>query len=330
MMGGLSGGVGSAVGGAMQAEATKEATQMQVDALKQQRDFVYSELEPNKVNEQALAADQAKATNRLALQGQTDPTMLAQRYASGASIADQAAKIGNSTSDAVAQIAAQEGAAGIAGMQDTKTALIDAALKQLNAGATLPPDVQAQLVQTGLENAGQMSGSASAKGFGGNILRKILGTAGIELQMKREEQAANLATQAQNLEASRQNILQGLFPNLQNQQLKNLAAQQDVLKQSDAMIPQAGLSGTDVANIWLARVGATNKLDQSAANVAAQGATNSAQALSSAIGSGSKAVGSMIPALSSGWSSLFGSSADTTSAAKTTTPTYGTDWTNTF
>jgi hypothetical protein len=53
----------------MQAAAIKEATQLQIDALERQRDFVFDQLEPSRVNREALQADIARAQSQLALQG---------------------------------------------------------------------------------------------------------------------------------------------------------------------------------------------------------------------------------------------------------------------
>jgi hypothetical protein len=192
------GAVGQVAGASIQANAMRDATQMQIDALQKQRDFVYSQLEPGTVNAQAQQADIDRAKNQLALQGQIDPALLAQRYASEGAIAKTSAALasGNTPADQVAATAAKEAVAGTPGEDDAKKALVDAALKELAAGATLPPDVQAQLVQTGLQKTGQVTGAANASGVGGQVLSTILGTAGINLKMQREQQAANLTNAA--------------------------------------------------------------------------------------------------------------------------------------
>ena len=65
-----------------------------------------------------------------------------------------------------------------------------------------------------------------------------------------------------------------------------MVGQQSVLQQSNAIMPNAGLSGNDIANLWLARVGATTSLNRDSANVAARGAQGVAQAWQPAIGGG--------------------------------------------
>lgn len=270
-MGEIFSAAGQVAAAGIQANAVEQATQMQIDALNRQRQFVFNNLDPSVIGPQASQADLNNALTRLANQGIIDPSLLGSRYQSETQINDMLGKIGVDSSQ-VANVAKNEAIAGTPGMEAAKDQLVAAAQKELSAGATLPPDVQAELVKAGLENSGMVTGSASGKGTGGQILRTILGQAGIALQQQRQQHAAGLLTTAQNLDQSRQNILQSLFPNLSKVQLANLGGTQSVLTQSNSMLPGGGLSGNDVANIWLARVGATNQLAQNAANAAAQGA----------------------------------------------------------
>lgn len=295
-------GVGQVAGAALQADAIKTATRMQVDALRQQREFVFNNLNPDVVNAQATSADIQNAYARLALQGQIDPALLQARYQSEGQMLDQARQIGQQ-SGAVGNAAMGDALSNLQSSQDSQNKLIDAAMAQLKAGATLPPDVENQLVQAGLEQSGMVTQGASGRGVGGQMLRTILGTAGVQLQMQRQQQAAQLTQSAQNLENSRQNILQDLFPRLAQTQLQNLQGTQGVLGTSASMLPNAGLTGTNVANIWLARVGATNQLAQSAADAAARGTMGQATAWGNALGGAGGAIGSAIPTIS-GW---FGS-----------------------
>lgn len=286
MWGEIFGAVGSVISAKMQADAIKKATEMQIKALEKQRAWVYDELDPEKIGNAATKADVDRAMARLALQSQTDPDMLEARYRAEHSILGDLDKLGAAESDTarVSKVATDEAIAGVPGMQDAKKRLVDAALAELEMGATLPPDVQAELVKSGLETGGMTTGAASPQGFGGQLIRQILGTAGIALKKQRQDQASGLLGQAQNLEQSRQQILGTLFPNLSTVQLNTLAGKQSILEQSNKMVPEAGLGGTDVANIWLARVGAASKLDQSAADAAARGAFGQAQAWQTGLG----------------------------------------------
>ncbi len=287
---------GNIASSAIAANAQKEATQMQIDALNKQRDFVFQQLDPSVIGGQAKAADVQRAQDRLALQAKVDPALLDQRYASEKAITKQLTDLtsGTSNSQKVADQATAEALAPNA-LAPGKQALIDAALKEIAAGATLPPDLQNELVQSGLEKSGRVTGTAGGgSGLGGNILRTMVGNAGLQLRQQRLEQAKGLLGQAANLEQSRAQILGTLFPNLNTVAQNNLKATQGVLQQSNSMVPEAGLGGSDIANIWLARVGATNQLAQSAADAASRGAQAQgqiwSQGLGNAIGYGAKAL----------------------------------------
>lgn len=302
------GAAGSIAGAAISANAIKDATDAQIKALQKQQKFVYSELEPGKINQQALAADRERAKNQLALQAIIDPELLRQRYAAQAGTSAQLAELlgGNTEADRVASQAAAEALGGNAGLEAGKNALIDAALQELHAGATLPPDLQAELVQTGLQKSGKVTGGAGGSGVGGQLLTNILGSAGLQLQAQRQERAAGLLGQAQSLENSRASILGSLFPQLEASNLNKLGAADTVFKTSAAAAPEAGLGGSDVANLWLARVGAQNQLAQSAADAAAKGGFAQAQVINQGIGGATAALGKAAPTTQSFYNSIFG------------------------
>lgn len=290
----LFGAVGGVVGGIMTANAIEDATEEQIEALERQRDFVFDQLHPDKISSAARTADEKRAKDRLRLQGIVDPELLAQRYDAQKIISDRMAGLQGDEADQVASVAAQEAIRGTQGLEDIKSKLIGEAMNELNAGATLPPDVQAELVQAGLERGGQTTGRASGQGVGGNILRELIGTAALQLKADRQARATQLAQAAQEMDVRRQSILGTLFPNLAAKSLGKLQAAQGVLQQSNQMVPEAGLGGTDIANLWLARVGATNQLSQSAADVAARGAIGQAQAYGGAIGAAGSAAGRIL------------------------------------
>jgi hypothetical protein len=288
--GSLFGGVGSIAGAFINANATSNATQMQIDALNQQRQFVYNNLDPNVVNASATAADQQNAQARLALQMRIDPSLAAIRPEAGQMLQTQLGNLGV-PGTAVAGAATSDALSNIPGSQASQNALIDAAMQNLKEGATLPPDLQNELVQAGLEKSGMVTGSSSGKGVGGQILRTILGSAGVQLQAQRQSAAASLMNTASGLETQRQSILQQLFPSLTAQQLNTMQGTAGALSVSNAMQPNAGLTGSQVANIWMSRVGATNQLAQSAAQTAAQGTMAQGQIWNNAIGSATGNIG---------------------------------------
>ncbi len=269
-MGDILGFIGTIASAAIQSKAVQKAQEKQLAAIEQARQFVYSELDPKKVGSQAYNADVENAKRRLALQAEIDPELAAARKEASArlrKIAGEDAAGAEVSSQAVKEALAGGDVAGQA-----KQKLIDAALHELELGATLPNDVQAELVKAGLERGAMTTGSASGGGFGTNITRNLVGSAALQLQQQRQQSAAALLGQAQNIEQSRASILGNLFPNLAAQQLNRLGAQAGVLNTTNAIMPSAGLTGSDVKNLWLARVGSNAALGVQAGNVAGQGA----------------------------------------------------------
>jgi len=281
---GVLGAGGQLVGGLMASSAAKKAAGQQAAALQQILTDTANNLDPNLVNAKATAADIQRAKARLALQGEVDPQLLAQRQLSEQILSGQLGQIGKAASDQVAAQTMQEALAGVPGLQQGGTELVSQANDLLRQGATLPPDVQAALMQAGLEQTGAVTGTASARGAGGAILQQVLGMGGLQLQQQRQQQAAALMSQASNLEATRQQILQNLFPKLQQQQLSNISATSGILQQSNNMLPQAGLSGSDVASIWLQRQGALNQIAGQIAGVRANGTLTSGLLTAGAVG----------------------------------------------
>lgn len=305
-MGDILSAAGSIAGGAMNASAIKGATKDQIAALQQARDFVYSQLSPTAVNDAAKGADIQRVQDRLALQSQTDPALLRLRYQAQNDLLNQAGQIGQGTPNALAQQAADEIMQSGGATNSLRDRLLQSAQQELDLGATLPPDLQAELVQSGLEKAGMVSGSASPHGFGGTLVRKELGAGAIKLQADRQARASAMAGTAASLEAQRQQILGSLFPNINSMKIANLGATAGALGTANQMVPEAGLGGTDIANLWLARVGATNQLNQSAADVAARGATGAATAWNQALGAGTQYLANAAPSSGSTWNTVKG------------------------
>jgi hypothetical protein len=309
-MGELFGMAGQIAAASMSADAAKYAADKQIEALEKQRDFVFKNLEPGTIGAEARAADIDRAKSRLALQGAMDPALLKTRYVAQEKMLQDLEGIGRGPSEAVAQQAAVEALSGGDVASQIKQRLIDSALDELNAGATLPSDVQAELVRAGLERSGAVSGAATSRGLGGNISREMVGERALALKSERQGKAIALSQAADALEQNRSALLTSLFPALKANQLANLSAEQSALQTSANELPQSALSGESVANIWLARVGATNQLSQAAADAAARGSMGQAQAWNNAIGgiSGMFAGGTQrgtFPSTSQVWNSLF-------------------------
>jgi hypothetical protein len=292
--GGVFGAAGQIAGAFIASDAAKKATAIQNQAMQDVRTRLEGELSPSTLQQIATQGDTQRAQQQQQLFSQMFPDLASassaaqkslQMQAGGYGAQSQASQVGNA---AVADALKNAGAT-----QQGQNQLIDAALEQLKAGATLPPDVEAQLVQSGLESSGMVTQHASGQGIGGQQIRTLLGTAGIQLQQQRQVQAASLLTQAQNLETQRQSVLQDLFPKLSSVQLQQTQGAAGIFNTAQSAVPQAGLSGTQLANTWLQRIGALNQAQEQQAGINASGQLAQGQIWGNAIGSAVGGLGSM-------------------------------------
>lgn len=309
VVGSVLGTAGQVVGGVLSSSATRSAANRQAGAIQSAMDSLSADLDPTSLNDRAVQFDLERARARIQAQRDIDPELANQRQLSQQMLTGQLQELGGTTaSDTIAQQAATEAMQSGAGFSAGKQALIDAALQELKLGASLPPDVQAEIMKAGLETAGNVTGEAASRGAGANILKQTLGLGALNLKAQRQAQAEKMLTAASGIDAQRQSILQSLFPNLQAQQLNKMKATSGVLTQADSMLPEAGLSGSDITNLWLARTGALNQLASNKATVTSQGALTSNLQMANAIGGGISGLGNAVGGgggLSSFFSSVF-------------------------
>jgi hypothetical protein len=297
-MGEIFGAAGSIVSAKMQADAIEDATRMQVEALERQRQFVFANLKPSKVQQAALSADIERTENRLALQAKTDPALLATRFVSQEQLLKLAQEGAESQGDQIAaQLFEEASKAPDPRQEELRNALLDNALEEIGAGASLPPDVQAELVKAGLEKSGTVGAGSSSRGLAGQLTRKLIGAEALNLKKARQDQAIRLGQASEDITNRRLGVLGSVFPALKNLQTQNIQQQQAAFQLSNQAVPEAGLGGSDIANIFLARVGATNQLAQSAADAAARGAIQQAGALQQMVGGITSAAGGVTDAI---------------------------------
>lgn len=276
---------GALIGGVAQYLQSQKAADTQAKASQRAKELAWTNLDPAVVNAQAQQADIERATQRLALQANIDPALAALRNQSQSQLLEQAGQIGQGTPQELADLAASNA---IAGNDDTtalKNRLIDAALAELDAGATLPPDVQAEFIKAGLERSGMVTGSPNTTGVGGVIAREVLGSGALALKQQRQRTAQELISTASSLDTQRQQILATLFPSINNMQLANLNASAGAFGTANNAMPEAGLSGNDVAKLWLARVGAVNDQNLAAADARSKAQIATGTTINNSIGS---------------------------------------------
>ena len=270
-MDGVFGAIGSVAGASISAGATKDAARRQENALKEARIYNYINLDPELINAKAKAADIKRAQSQLAIQSQIDPNLAAARNLGSAAVAKGAAEVGNAASDRVAK-QAEESLVSDERIGQLKDQLLKAALNDISSGSTLPPDLQAELAKAGLEKGGAAGVGTSSKSLAGQNTRQLIGERGLALRNERLARAASLTSFAQQLEQNRTKLLADIFPTLQRQQQGNAALGAGAVQLSEAMLPEAGLSGQNIANLWQARILGTSNLTQQIGNTQATAA----------------------------------------------------------
>lgn len=282
---------GVAASAVVKKQAADKAAKIQKKAIGQQQDILRKKLDPETLNGLAQKADEERAKNRIALQKEVDPE-LAQLRQQGKEQLLQQASIPNESrqSTQLANTLFSETKQQDPRLEAIKNSILDSAKSEIDAGSTLPPSFQAELVRSGL-NRGSQAGIAVNRNSIGGPVANVLGAAGIQLQQQREQAAQQLATTGQNLISARTSLLASVFPKLQDLETQRRMEAAQNFGVGEATLPESGLSGQDVTNIEIARQkGISNTVGQKAA-VDANQANAQGSYVSSLIGAGTSLAG---------------------------------------
>lgn len=297
---------GAAAATAAKKHAADKASDAQKKAVDQQDQLLKGNMNPNRLNALAQEFDKKRAVSRLALQKEIDPELAALREKSKAQLLNDTAtsdKAGDQ-SHQLASALFNETKVEDPRLVALKDSLISKAQEQINRGATLPPEFQAELVRSGLDT-GSQAGFAIDKNTVGGGIAKALGLAGIQLEQSRQNQAMELANSANNLQNSRINILASVFPKLRDLETTDTNEAKQNFLLANSTIPENGLSGQDAVNIQIAKTKAQSALLQKRADIKSQQAIAQGNATSGYIGAGTSAVGSIAGDYTGGTGSLL-------------------------
>lgn len=279
------------VGAAVVAKSSADkAAAAQKKALQRQGTLLQRELNPDKVNALAQRIDEERAKNRIEFQKQIDPELARLRSLSKEQLLQEAqTPVESRQSTQVANQLFKENVTADPRMEALKGALIDRATSELAAGATLPPEFQAELVRSGLNTGSQAGFKADQRTVGGTIAR-ALGAGGLAIQQQRQNSAIQLTQEAQDIATTRTNILASIFPKIRDLEAanRNVAVQNFGL--ADTSLPEVGLSGTDAANLQLASVKANATLAAKRGDIASQQALAQGAFTSQLIGAAASGV----------------------------------------
>lgn len=291
---------GSAASAVVSKNAADKSAKAQKKGVEQQNQLLKNNMNPDKLNNLAQRFDKDRARNRIEFQKEIDPELAALRQKGKEELLAQAnANPETRQSGLVAKELFNEVKEQDPRMQAIKDSLITRAQQELNAGATLPPEFQAELVRTGL-NTGSQAGIGFDKSTIGGGVAQVLGAAGLQLKQARENQAVQLAGAAQNITNARVNILATVFPKLRDLESVN---RQDALvnfQVADNALPQVGLTGQDAVNIQIAKTKAKGALLQKGADIKSQEAKDQGAYTSALIGAGTSLVSGVLGAYTGG------------------------------
>lgn len=284
--------------------AADKAAVAQKNALKGQKKILQDELSFDRINQAATDADRLRAENRQKLQKEVDPELAQLRQLGKDRLLAEASRNPDSLqSSQVAKALFNENAKEDPRLEALKNSIISRAQEDISAGATLPPEFQAELVRAGVQQGSQAGFRTDPKTVGGTIAR-ALGLGGVQLEQAREQQATNLAGAATNLDESRARILSGIFPTIKAAEDKRRKDAITDFGIGDSTLPESGLTGREAAQIQQNRGNTLLKIRGQRGQISAQQATAAGEANAAYIGAGTSFVTSALGAYGGGGGGL--------------------------
>lgn len=275
-VGGLLGSGGQIVSGVINDRARADAYDTQKKGLAKQKAFLKDNFAPDKLAELSQKYDKGYLQRRLDLQKEFDPELAKVRQLGKEQLLEQVQR--DPSSLGTTQVANQllrENLNENPASANIRSRLLEQAGKELDAGATLPPEYQAELVRAGLTGGARAGIGADKRSIGGTVSR-LLGGAGIQLQQQRENQAMNLAGTADALTQSRQKLLGNIFPSVAANESNAAQRAGAAFGLGQATLPESGLTGREVTGLDISQKQGElgliqNRYDLSAQNKLARG-----------------------------------------------------------
>jgi len=281
-------------------KAGDKAASAQQSALKGQKKILSEELSFERVNQAATEADRLRAQNRLALQKEIDPELAKIRQLGKEQLLAEVSRPNESLgSTQVANQLVEENLKSDPRLEALKDSIIGRAQQELDAGATLPPEFQADLVRAGVTQGASAGFRPESASIGGSITR-ALGLGGEQLKQARQQQAVNLAGAADSLTASRAAILGSIFPTVKASEDARKADAAAAFGIGESTLPESGLTGREAANIQVNRGNTLLQIRGKAGDIKAQQAINAGEANAAYVGAAGSFASGALGAISGG------------------------------
>lgn len=283
---GIVGAVGQA---AVKGDAARKAANARLDAIRQMEDL-------NIQTEQGIArtADKERFQGQLDLQREVDPTVAAMREKGAKGILDSLDTKQDESARALADTLASENAQEDPKIVALKNKLLEDAQAELDRGADLPPELQAEMIQSGLETAGSAGFAAAPKGGAARSAKTLLGAAGLALKEQRRQAAISSAGAVSDLSTARANILARIVPTLTSLGDATAARAGKAFLTANQSIPEYGLSGAEMVNLDLARINQKNQKLAQMGGIESEKRLAQGQMYSEMIGSVSQGLGGVM------------------------------------
>ena len=238
----------SIISGVIEKKAADKAYKQQKKGITRQQELLKEAYDPARLNELVSKYDKGFLQKRLDLQKELDPEMAELRQKGKESLlAELGREPSSRQSTQVANQLFQENIRNSPEAEALKDKLFQEANAALAAGATLPPEFQAELVRSGISGAAGSGFTLDKKAIGGPVA-SALGSGAIQLQQMRQNQAMQLGQAGQQLQDARARILSGIFPTIQSSEQANEARGAAAFAIGNANLPSGGLTGREAAS----------------------------------------------------------------------------------
>lgn len=240
----LSGG-SSVVTGLIEKDAADRAYATQKKGIAKQQQLLKENYDPSRIDALVRKYDRGFLENRLALQKEFDPELYQLRQKGKENLLAELGR-DNATRESarVATALFNENIRPDAQAEELKDRLFSEANEALKLGATLPPELQSELVKAGVAGASGSGFQVDRRAIGGPVASAV-GSGALALQQQRQNQAVQLGQAAQGLKDARTRILSGIFPTIQSSEQTAEARSAAAFGIGNETLPSGGLSGRE-------------------------------------------------------------------------------------
>lgn len=226
-------------------------------------------VEPTSMEARARRADEDRYRSQLDLQRRVEPNAAGARESGLKELAASVRTPTDQLAEGVAAKAYQELAQSPAELDALRTKLLSNAKEELDRGAELPPEFQAELVQAGLETSGASGVGVGRRGAAGQTQRRLIGSAGLELQERRRANAQQAMATDVGVQSARQQVLAGLSSQLMGIGQARQARATTAIGVTQALMPESGLSGREVVGLEVNKQNTANQIALGQGEIAA-------------------------------------------------------------